>query len=67
MNLIAAVGSNEQWNDDIPNAGSATTELSKPTPGVRETDVGRNHLALPKEYKTLPVCQEDSLEGRALF
>ena len=22
MNLIAAVGSNEQWNDDLPNAGS---------------------------------------------
>lgn len=54
MNLIAAVGSNEQWNDDIPNAGSATIDLSKPTPGVREIDVGRNNLELPKEYKTLP-------------
>jgi len=54
MKLIAAVGSNEQWNDDIPNAGSATIDLSKPTPGVREIDVSRNNLALPKEYKTLP-------------
>ena len=54
MNLIAAVGSNEQWNDDIPNAGSATIDLSKPTPGVREIDVSRNNLALPKEYRTLP-------------
>jgi pimeloyl-ACP methyl ester carboxylesterase len=54
MNLIAAVGSNEQWNDDVPNAGSATIDLSKPTPGVREIDVSRNNLALPKEYKTLP-------------
>src|SRR5437588_2392122 len=54
MNLIAAVGSNEQSNDDIPNAGSVTIDLSKPTPGVREIDVGRNNLALPKEYKNLP-------------
>jgi len=54
MKLIAAVGSNEQWNDDIPNAGFATIDLSKPTPGVREIEVSRNNLALPKEYKTLP-------------
>ena len=54
MNLIAAVGSNEQWNDDIPNAGFATLDLSKAMPGVREIDVGRNNLELPKEYKTLP-------------
>ena len=53
MKLIAAVGSNEQWNDDIPNAGSAAIDLAKPTPGVREIDIGRNNLALPKEYKTL--------------
>jgi pimeloyl-ACP methyl ester carboxylesterase len=53
MKLIAAVGSNEQLNDELPNAGSATIELSKPTPGVREIDVGRNNLALPKEYKIL--------------
>jgi len=53
MKLIAAVGSNEQWNDDLPNAGSAAFDLSKPTPGVREIDVGRNNLVLPKEYKTL--------------
>jgi len=53
MNVIATVGSNEQWNDDIPNAGSAAIDLSKTTPGVREIDVGRNNLELPKEYKTL--------------
>jgi pimeloyl-ACP methyl ester carboxylesterase len=54
LKLIAAVGSNEQWNDDLPNAGSAAIDLSKPTPGVREIDVSRNNLVLPKEYKTLP-------------
>src|SRR5215510_14693089 len=54
MKLIADVGSKEQWNDDIPNAGSAAIDLTKPTPGVREIDVSRNNLVLPKEYKTLP-------------
>jgi len=54
MKLIAAVGSNEQWNDDLPNAGSVAIDLSKTTPGVREIDVSRNNVALPKEYKTLP-------------
>jgi pimeloyl-ACP methyl ester carboxylesterase len=54
MKLIAAVGSNEQWNDDIPNGGSAPIDLSKPTPGVREIDVSRNNLNLPKDYRTLP-------------
>lgn len=54
MNLIAAVGSNDQWNDDLPNTGSVAIDLSKTMPGVREIDVSRNNLALPKEYKTLP-------------
>src|SRR2546425_904100 len=54
MKLIAAVGSNEQWNDDIPNAGSATIHLSKPTPGGREIDGKRKNLELPVGYKTLP-------------
>ncbi len=53
MNLIAAVGSNEQLNDDLPNAGFAAIDLSKPTPGVREIDVSRNNLARPKDYKIL--------------
>jgi pimeloyl-ACP methyl ester carboxylesterase len=54
MRLIASVGSTEQWNDDVPNAGSATFDLSKPTPGVREIDVSRNNLALPGGYEILP-------------
>ena len=53
MKLIAAVGSNQQWNDDIPNAGFATVDLSKTTPGVREIDVSRNNLELPPGYQTL--------------
>lgn len=54
MKLIASVGSNQQPNDDLPNAGSVAIDLSKSTPGVREIDVSRNNLALPKELKTLP-------------
>src|SRR2546426_6711500 len=34
---------------DLPRS----IDLSKTTPGVREIDVGRNNLELPKEYKTL--------------
>ena len=54
MKLVAAVGSNEQTNDDLPNAGSVPIDLSKSTPGVREIDASRNNLALPKDYQTLP-------------
>jgi len=54
MKLVAAVGSNEQLNDDLPNVGSAAIDLGKPTPGVREIDVSRNNLLLPAGYKTLP-------------
>src|SRR4030095_9573837 len=32
LNLIAAVGSNEKWNDDVPNAGSATIDLAAERP-----------------------------------
>src|SRR5262249_24752130 len=32
MNLIAAVGSDRQWNDDIPNTRFATLDLSAPRP-----------------------------------
>src|SRR2546423_2889929 len=53
MNVIAAVGSNEQWNDDLPNTGSAAIDLSKTMPGVREIDVSRNNLELPKDFKTI--------------
>jgi len=54
LKLIASVGSKEQWNDDLPNAGSAAIDLSKPTPGMREIDVSRNNLVIPDGYKTLP-------------
>jgi pimeloyl-ACP methyl ester carboxylesterase len=55
MNLIAAVGSNQQWNDDIPNMRSVTLDLSAPRPvrGLREIDVSRNNLRFPSDYKPL--------------
>ncbi|PWT83645.1 MAG: hypothetical protein C5B44_00240 [Acidobacteria bacterium] len=56
MNLIAAVGSNEHWNDDLPNTGSATLDLAaeRPKRGLREIDLGRNNLEFPADYQTLP-------------
>jgi pimeloyl-ACP methyl ester carboxylesterase len=64
MNLVAAVGSKEQWNDDIPSAGSAPLDLSKSTPGVREIDVSRNNFELPKPYRTLPDSQPPLINKR---
>src|ERR1700730_13538775 len=61
MNLIAAVDSKQQWNDDIPNAGFATIDLSKPTLGVREIDVRRNNLTLPTGYKILRDNQRPAI------
>jgi pimeloyl-ACP methyl ester carboxylesterase len=61
LNLVASVGLNEQWNDDLPNAGSAAIDLAKPTPGVREIDTSRNNLAFPALYKTLPDNQWPSI------
>lgn len=55
MKLIAAVGSNERWNDDLPNTGSVAIDLSaeRSKQGLREIDVSRNNLELPADYKTL--------------
>jgi len=55
MNLIAAVGSNLEWNDDIPNTRFATLDLSasRPSRGLRELDLGRNNFRFPTDYKSL--------------
>ncbi len=57
MNLIAAVGSNQQWNDDVPGTGSVVMDLAaeRPTRGIREIDLSRNNLEFPKHVKTLPL------------
>jgi pimeloyl-ACP methyl ester carboxylesterase len=54
LKLVASVGSNEQWNDDLPSTGFVTLDLATAKPGFRDIDVGRNNLELPKEYKPLP-------------
>ena len=55
MKLIAAVGSNERWNDDVPGVDSVTIDLSSEEckQGLREIDLARNNLDLPSSYKTL--------------
>ena len=56
MKLIAAVGSNEQWNDDVPSIGSVTIDLTaaRPTAGLREIDSARNNFQFPANWNTLP-------------
>jgi pimeloyl-ACP methyl ester carboxylesterase len=55
MNLIAAVGSDQKWNDDLPTTGFATIDLGaeRPKRGLREIDLSCNNLAFPADYKTL--------------
>jgi len=55
LKLIGAVGTKQQWNDDVPNAGSTTIDLAaeRPKRGLAEIDVRRNNLAFPTHYKTL--------------
>ena len=55
MNFIAAVGSTENWNDDVPNTRSITLDLAAPRSahGLREIDTSRNNFVFPSDYKTL--------------
>ena len=56
FDVVAAVGSNEEWNDSIPDAGPpATVDLSAPRPvrGLREIDSTRNNLRFEAGVKTL--------------
>lgn len=59
LNAIAAVGSDQQWNDDVPNAGSVMIDISagRPKRGLREIDVSLNNLEFPADYETLPDNQ----------
>lgn len=55
MNLIAAVGSNENWNDDLPTTGFMTINLAaeRPTRGLREIDLSRNNFELAPSSATI--------------
>jgi len=56
VKAIAAVGSNEGWNDDIPNARSVDVDLRAPRParGLREIDSRRNNLTFARGFTVLP-------------
>lgn len=58
MNLLVAVGSNEQPNDEIPNVASATLDLATAKPGVREIDVSRNNFWPLANYELLAKDSE---------
>jgi pimeloyl-ACP methyl ester carboxylesterase len=55
LKLIAAVGSNQQWSDDVPGSGSVSLDLGaeRPRQGLREIDVSRNNFEFPAGYKSL--------------
>jgi pimeloyl-ACP methyl ester carboxylesterase len=55
MSLIAAVGSKDTWNDDIPNTRPVALDLAAPRPtrGLRELDLSRNNFHFPSNYNTL--------------
>ena len=59
INFIVAVGSNQQWNDDIPNTRSVTLDLAMPRSvrGLREIDLSRDNFRFPADYKTLADTQ----------
>src|SRR5215510_2616806 len=63
VNLIAAVGSNQHWNDDLPTTGFITLDLAaeRPTRGLREIDLGRNNLVFAANYTTLSDGQTPSI------
>jgi pimeloyl-ACP methyl ester carboxylesterase len=66
MNLIAAVGPGQEWNDDIPNTRSAVLDLSRPRPlrGLRELDLSRNNLKFRAGDRTLPDAQPPRIVQR---
>jgi pimeloyl-ACP methyl ester carboxylesterase len=56
MNVIASVGSEQSWNDDVPNTRSAPVDLAAPRPSrfLREIDVNRNNFQFATGYTILP-------------
>ena len=68
MNLIAAVGSNERWNDDVPNPSLkfATLDLAAPRPtrGLRDIDFSRNNLRFPPNSKPQTETEGPRIEKK---
>lgn len=54
VSVVAAVGSENEWNDDIPKIRPAMIDLSAPRPTrLRELDFTRDNYRFPAGYKTL--------------
>jgi len=56
FSVIAAVGSEQEWNDDIPKLRAATIDLNapRPTTRIRELDFTRDNYRFPAGYRTMP-------------
>jgi len=66
INLIAVLGNDRDWTDEIPNARSVAIDLAAPRParGLREIDVTRDNLALPAGYRYLADGDGPSITRR---
>jgi len=54
LSIVAAVGSENEWNDDIPKMRPAVIDLSATRPTrLRELDFTRDNYRFPTGYKTL--------------
>ena len=65
FDVIASVGSNEQWNDDVPNVRSIPIDLSgSPPQSIMEIDLRINNFLLPATYRALPPHKSPHSEER---
>jgi pimeloyl-ACP methyl ester carboxylesterase len=66
INLIASIGTDREWTDEIPNARSVALDLAAPRParGLREIDVTRDNLVLPAGYRHLTDGDPPSITRR---
>jgi pimeloyl-ACP methyl ester carboxylesterase len=75
MNVIAAVGSDTEWTDEIPNMRQIPLDISAPRPtrGLLEIDVNRNNFQwldgdAPLSDTDLPsIAKRGRTSGRALI
>jgi pimeloyl-ACP methyl ester carboxylesterase len=75
MNIIAAVGSDTEWTDEIPNLRPLPLDISAPRPtrGLREIDVSRNNFRLPDGANPISdtdlpsIAKRGRTTGRALI
>ena len=64
MDIVASVGSDREWDDEIPTLKPASIDLAAPRPtrGLKEIDLTRNNLQLPPGLRALTEDEAPSIE-----